>query len=339
MKVALPPLFKKSAKIIIYLLVTLLLVVAAYFYIQYKKNHPATDDAYVQAHVITVASQLNGKIKQVFIENQQSVKKNQLLFTLDPIAFQLAYDKALANLKDTQQQVTAGQHAATEAQAVLLEQEAQLEEAKKNNTRVQPLVKRGYYSKSGGDEAIRRLATAEQAVRAANAALDEAKAKVGDKGTTNAKIQMAKAAVAQAKLDLSYTEVRAPADGQLVNVTIQPGQTVTAYQSLFSLVDIHRWWVSANMKETDLEKLRTGQTATITLDMYPKHPFHGVVKSISPGSGASFALLPPENATGNWVKVTQRFPVDIDISNADANFPLRIGASCEVTIDTRDKHV
>ena len=127
----------------------------------------------------------------------------------------------------------------------------------------------------------------------------------------------------------------APKNGQLAQFTLQAGQTVTAYQSLFSLVDTHQWWVMANMKETNLERIRTGQKAVIYVDIYPSHPFHGVVTSISPGSGSSFSLLPPENATGNWVKVTQRFPVRINIIDATDQFPLRIGASCSITIDTK----
>ena len=112
---------------------------------------------------------------------------------------------------------------------------------------------------------------------------------------------------------------------------------VTAYQSLFSLVENKEWWVMANMKETKLSRIRVGQSAVIYVDMYPTHPFNGVVKSIGPGSGASFALLPAENATGNWVKVTQRFPVRIQIINPSSQFPLRIGASCTVTIDTQSQ--
>jgi membrane fusion protein (multidrug efflux system) len=182
---------------------------------------------------------------------------------------------------------------------------------------------------------MRELTVAKQAVIAAKDNLAEARAKRGKDGDQNAQIIAAKAAVAQATLDLQYTNVYAPANGQLAEMTLQPGQTVTAYQSLFSLVEDHTWWAMANMKETNLNRVRVGQKAVVQVDMYPSHPFHGIVKSISPGSGSSFALLPAENATGNWVKVTQRFPVRVEIQNPDAHFPLRIGASCTVTIDTQ----
>ena len=116
---------------------------------------------------------------------------------------------------------------------------------------------------------------------------------------------------------------------------MQPGQTVTAYDTLFSLVENQAWWAMANMKETNLQRVHVGQKAIVAVDMYPAHLFHGIVKSISPSSGSSFSLLPAENATGNWVKVTQRFPVKIEIQDVSTVYPLRIGASCTVTIDTK----
>ena len=146
---------------------------------------------------------------------------------------------------------------------------------------------------------------------------------------------MAKTALEQAALNLAYTNIMAPTDGELAQFTLRPGQTVTAYQGLFSLIGDNTWWVMANMKETNLNRIRVGQKATIYVDLYPSHSFHGIVKSISPGSGSSFDLLPAENATGNWVKVTQRFPVKIAITDLDPHYPLRIGASCSVVIDTK----
>lgn len=178
------------------------------------------------------------------------------------------------------------------------------------------------------------MAVAKQAVSAAQDNLQEAQAKLGKTGDKNALVQAAQATLAQATLNLQYTNVIAPADGQLAKWTLQPGQTVTAYASLFSLVEDKDWWAIANMKETSLNRVRIGQKAIVYVDMYPSHPFHGIVKSISPGSGSSFSLLPSENATGNWVKVTQRFPVHVEIQHPDAQFPLRIGSSCTVSIDT-----
>lgn len=317
-------------------LVTLSLIVGGYFYWLHQKRYPNTDDAYIQAHMISIAAQVDGKVQQVFVQNQAHVTKNQLLFTIDPKPFEIALQKAEADLQNTMQQVTAEKNAVEAAKAALAQRLAQLTDTQKNYDRIIALAKEGFYAKSGADNATRELAVAKQAVAAAQDQLAEAKAKLGSKtDNQNAQIKTAKAAVSQAQLNLQYTQVVSPGNGQLAQLTLQPGQTVTAYQSLFSLVEDHLWWAMANMKETNINRIRIGQKAVIVVDMYPSHPFHGTVKSISPGSGSSFSLLPAENATGNWVKVTQRFPVRIEINDPDPRFPLRVGASCSVTIDTK----
>lgn len=145
---------------------------------------------------------------------------------------------------------------------------------------------------------------------------------------------MAKTALAKAELDLSYTRVVAPKNGKIANLTLRQGSMVEAGAPLFALVETDEWWVKANFKETELARIHRGQPASIELDMYPGHSFHGEVQSINPASGTAFSLLPPENATGNWVKVTQRFPVKVMIKNPDAAHPLRVGASSQVVIDT-----
>ncbi|MDP1574451.1 MAG: HlyD family secretion protein [Coxiellaceae bacterium] len=325
---------KKSKQYALFAVIALIFILSGYAYWHHQRLFPSTDDAYVEGHVINIASQVNGKIQQVFVQNQQNVEKNQLLFTIDPSPFQIAYNKAAANLKDTEQQVIALQSEIAVAESQLAQRKAQLIDAQKTYDRITPLVKRGYYAKSGGDNATRQLAVAKQAVSGAQSALTEAKAKLGTSGDQNAQILSAKAMVAEAALNLQYTKVTAPSEGELAQLSIRPGQTVSAYQSLFSLITDRAWWATANMKETDLDRIRIGQPATIVVDMYPSHPFQGTVTSIGAGSGATFSLLPPENASGNWVKVTQRFPVRVTIKNPNPNFPLRMGASCTVTIDT-----
>lgn len=313
------------------------LIIAGYAYWLHQQHYPNTDDAYIQAHVIDIAPQVNGSVLQVFVKNQAHVKQNQLLFTIDPKPFEIALEKANANLENTEQQILAEQSAVNAAKAGLLQREAQFIDAQKNYARLMDLVKKGFYAKSGGDKATRELTVAKQAVVAAKDQLAEATAKLGQSGNKNAQLEAAKSAVAQASLDLQYTKVYSPSVGQLAQFTLRPGQAVTAYQSLFSVVEDKIWWAMANLKETNMQRVRIGQGATISVDMYPSHVFHGIVTSISPGSGSSFALLPAENATGNWVKVTQRFPVRIDITDTTPQFPLRIGASCAVTIDTLSK--
>lgn len=318
----------------LFIIVVIALIIGGYAYWLHEKHYPSTDDAYIQAHVINIAPQVDGNVSQIYIKNQQTVKKGDLLFTIDQQPFVIALRKAEANLTNTKQDIIANKQAVLAAQALLDQRQADLVNAQKNYKRITPLVKKGFYAKSAGDNATQQLAVAQQGVNAAKNQLLEAKAKLGVSGEGLADIEAAKSAVEQAKLNLSYTHVYAPADGKIAKFKLQPGQTVVAYQSLFSLVETSTWWATANMKETDLNRIKPGQKAIIHVDMYPNTVFHGVVASISPGSGSSFALLPPENASGNWVKVTQRFPVRVNIKHLDPNFPLRIGASCSVSIDT-----
>lgn len=319
----------------IFVMITLALVIAGYLYWRHQQLHPSTDDAYIQAHVINVAPQVTGSVQTIFVRNQEIVSNNQLLFTIDPKPFEIALQKANADLQNTLQQIQAEKSDVNAANAVLLQRKAELLNTQKNYDRMMALVQKGFYAKSAGDDVTRQLTVAKQAVVAAENQLSKARATLGKTDESNAQLQAAKASLAQTQLNLQYTKVYAPQSGQLAQFTLQPGQTVTAYESLFSLVENNTWWAVANMKETDLERIHVGQRARINIDMYPNHAFLGVVKSIGAGSGASFSLLPAENATGNWVKVTQRFPVRIEMINPDKQFPLRVGASCSVTIDTQ----
>lgn len=147
-----------------------------------------------------------------------------------------------------------------------------------------------------------------------------------------AETRLAQANLEKNKLNLQYATVKSPASGWVTNVSVRVGDTVKANDSLFVLIDDDNFWIDANFKETEMEKIRPGQKVDIEIDMYPEHPFSGIVESISGGSGSAFSLLPPENATGNWVKVTQRVPVRIRILNPDPAYPLRVGTSATVTV-------
>lgn len=156
--------------------------------------------------------------------------------------------------------------------------------------------------------------------------------------TAQASLNLAKATLDQAQLDYSWTTVTAPSSGWVTNVSLRPGDVVAANQPLFALISDGEFWVDANFKETELEDIRADQRAVIHIDMYPGVTFKGVVRSISGGTGSAFSLLPPQNATGNWVKITQRIPVRIRILNPDPAYPLRIGTSASVRISLRSSY-
>lgn len=146
-------------------------------------------------------------------------------------------------------------------------------------------------------------------------------------------LEYANSQLAEAELNLQYTKITAPTDGWVTNLSLRSGDISTANQPLFALIGNSEFWADANFKETEMEGIHPGQTATIVTDLYPDHPFKGVVESISGGAGSAFSLLPPENSTGNWVKVTQRIPVRVRITNPDDKYPLRIGISSDVTVN------
>jgi membrane fusion protein (multidrug efflux system) len=311
-----------------------LLGATGYWYLHYEAAHPSTSDAYTNAHVVRIAAQVSGPVISVPISNHQRVRAGDLLFAIDPQPFQITLDQAEAALAVTGKDVAAAGAAVVAAQATVRQRQAAYDDASVNARRVEALVARGMMPAQAGDNAEAQLKEARATLDAAKSDLRRAIEQRGELGRGNAQIRLALAKVAQARLDLSHTQVRAPIDGVITELELRPGSTVDAGVTLFALVDEGRWWVDANFRETDLVRIKPGQPATVRIDMYPGVDFAGVVDSVSPASGAAFSLLPPENATGNWVKVTQRFPVKVVLRDIGPTHPLRIGATSTVTIDT-----
>jgi len=325
---------KKLFRYILLVIIILVLVVGGYLYYQHKKIYPSTNDSYVQAHVVYIATRVSGKVSDIYIKNHQRVQKGQLLFRLDQTSFLIALSKAQANLENTQQQVRALQSEVVAANALVVERQAELNNIWQQTRRILTMVKKQLYAISLGDQAVSQLKVAKAALKSAQSQEIEAQQKLGAPGQANAQIKAARANLAEARLNIEYTRIYSPGQGYIENFNLRHGSSVSAYLNVFALIENKKWWATANFKETDLKRIHVGQPASISIDMYPNHVFVGKVSSISSGSGASFALLPPENASGNWVKVTQRFPVRVSITHLDPKYPLRMGASCTVTVDT-----
>jgi membrane fusion protein, multidrug efflux system len=251
----------------------------------------------------------------------------------------VALNKAAAALVLARQQVEGSSSGISAAMALVAERQASLAAASKNAGRILTLVSRHQLSEAEGDTVRTNLKVAKASLDAAEQQLKEAEQNLGQRGEHNPQVLSAKAAYDAASLDLKHTQIVAPADGYIADFNLRPGTMIARGQDLFALIEQNEWWLDANFKETDLKRIRGGQPATFELDMYPDHTFHGTVDSISRGSGATFSLLPPENATGNWVKVTQRFTARVRVKNSPPEYPLRVGAlrvgaSASVTIDT-----
>lgn len=320
---------KGSVKLIAALVILAAIAGGLWAYWRHTSLYPSTEDAYVGAHVISIASEVSGTVTAVHVVDNQRVKAGDLLFEIDNRTYADTVKQAEAALKNAQdatislaQQVEAAQKAVDSAASASETARAQL-------TRVQGLFDRGDAAQSSLDQARSSLAQAQAAVGAAQAQLSQARA--AQTSNSNA-IASAEAQLNTDNLNLERTRVTAPVDGWVANLTLRTGSSVVAYSPLFAMVDLGEWWVDANFKETDLPRIKPGQPVKIEVDMLPGVELTGKVGSIAPGSGSTFALLPAENASGNWVKVTQRFAVRIPLDPTDA--VLRVGASAVAKVDT-----
>lgn len=315
-------------------LLLILLVLAGgglYAFWRYKIAYPGTSDAYLTAHVVRIEPQIGGQIARLPVRDHQHVTQGQLLLEIDDQPYQIAVQKAQAQLSLAQQQKLAADAAVEAARAMVSQHQAELDDARHHYERDNRLLARQAVSEAQTDSDRDKLHAAQASLKAGQAGYRQSQR---DQDAAVARIAVADAALDRARLNLSYTTIIAPASGTLGKISARPGDIVQPGQQLFPLVEDQTFWVEANYKEGDLERIRPGQSARIMMDMYPGRTFKGVVESLSPASGVAFSLLPPENATGNWVKVTQRFPVRIRVVTRDDSAPLRIGSSCSVTIDT-----
>jgi membrane fusion protein (multidrug efflux system) len=304
-------------------------------YWHYAAIYPSTDNAYTGANIVRVASQVSGPVIRVYVNNDDRVASGDPLFDIDPTLYDAGLRNARAQFDAAANAAgTAGDALKTAAQK-LEDKRAALEDAIGKFREAKDTQKQG---NAPSDQLTAALKGWHDALQAFNDAQSEfAKAQDAKLTVTTPTTQLrgAAAQLDKATHDRVQTHVTAPGDGWVSNVSVRAGSVVQAGTPALALVEDGNWWVDANFKETDLGRIRSGQKATIKIDMYPGVKFDGVVESISPGSGATFSVLPPENATGNWVKVTQRFPVRIKITTPpDPNRPLRAGASATVTIDT-----
>jgi len=324
---------RKTIKWLIAGLVIAALAVFGFRYWQHSRLFASTDNAYVNTDRVDVASQVTGPVMKIYVTENQPVKVGDPLFDIDPRTYDVALEKAKAQFQLANQSVSQQSAAIAAAEAQLNQRQAELNNAQANYRRARGLVERGFLSEQGAEAASTQAATALAALHAAQASLEQARSALGKPGSDNATIQAAAAAVDQAQLDLQRTHVVSPADGAVTNLSLRPGDVVQPGVPLFVVISNRSYWVDANFKETELEKIRIGQQATVKVDMYPDHLFHGTVESLSGGSGTAFSLLPPQNATGNWVKVTQRVPVRVRVLDPDPRWPLRVGTTATVSVD------
>jgi membrane fusion protein, multidrug efflux system len=390
--------------------VALVLLVAGFSVWHYYSTRESTDDAQINGHIVPISARVGGTVIAVEVNDNQDVKAGTVLVKIDPRDYQVAVEKAKADLANSQaaaqaaatgvpisttttvsqistsqagvemakagvlvaqKQLGAAQAGASAAEARLAEAQANHTKAAQDLARMKQLVAKDEISQQQFDAATAaadatraavasaraQKAEAEQAVQVAEsrlvqsrADLDKAEAELRSAQTgpkqvaimrarassAEARVKEAQAALDQAELNLQYTTVKAPVDGQVSKKTVEVGQVIQDGEPLMALVPLEDIWVTANFKETQLKDMRPGQPVTISVDAYGGREYHGHVQSIAAATGEKFSLLPPENATGNYVKVVQRIPVKILIDKGqDPNHLLRPGMSVTPTVITK----
>lgn len=326
----------KNLKIIILLVAVLAIGAGLWWWWEHEKVYPSTDDAYLRASILTIVPQVGGRVTRVAVSENDYVKAGDLLVQLDTSALDAAVKAAQAQYDIARQGAGASESNVSASTANLASAKAALTDAQVSFDRTGALVRLGDLAQAMLDQATAARDQARAGVAAAEAALSAAQDQAGASGDDNAAVRAALANLSTAQIELGYSRIAAPTAGWISNIDLRIGSVVAPDAPLFSLVEDGEWWVEANFKETDLARIRPGQPVTLTVDMYPGLDLNGTVESIGAGSGAVFSLLPPQNATGNWVKVTQRFPVRIRLDGKpqDAAMQLRVGASVTARVDT-----
>ena len=340
------PWYRRPFRLLVVIIVAAALIIGGVVWWLQSRQWETTDDAFIDTHMVMVAPQVAGRVARVLVDDNQKVGAGELLVEIDPAIFQAQLDQAAASraaatgsLAQANAQQAVALANAQQARAEVGVAEANATNAAHQLQRTQPLVERQFASRqqldndfanarstaANLDAAQKKLVSVEAQLKAAASQIDTAKAN----------LKSAEAQEEQARLNLAYTKVMASEAGRIAHKNVATGDYVQVGQNLMALVPL-KVWVTANFKETQLDHMRVGQPVEIRIDAYPDKIFHGHVDSFEAGSGAAFDLLPPQNATGNYVKVVQRVPVKIVFDTPpDPHFPLGPGMSVEPSVKVR----
>jgi membrane fusion protein (multidrug efflux system) len=316
-----------------------LLMAAAGLYVYLTSGrYQSTDDAYLRAAEVAISANVPGRVSEVDVRDNQQVRRGQVLFRLDDRPFRIAVEAARARLQGARLQLESMKADYRQRLADLRSAQSALAYAQREYRRESRLLVSGIASQSQVDKALLARNEAQQSVAAASQQITATVARLGGQPdvavNTHPLVEQAQAALDRALLSLSYATVRAPSDGIVTGVEhLQAGSYLPAATPAFVLVSTRDVWVEADFKEDQLARMRPGDSATVQIDAYPGHTLRAVVASITPGTGSQFSVLPPENATGNWVKVVQRLDVRLRLLGAPP--AVRSGLSASVTVDTR----
>ena len=330
---------RKRAAVILLILLVAAAAMGARLWIR-SKTHVETDNAFIESHVFSISARVPGNVVRVLVHDNQFVRKGELLLELDPGDFKVRVQNVAAQLDMAKNETSSTYAQVDAARAAVMLDRAKLEQAELDLQRGKALYSKEVIPKEQLDrlETARKIAAAkltetEGSVRRALAILG-----LTGTGGKDAPIVRKRAELEEANLNLGYTKIYAPADGYITKKSVEPGNNIQPGQPLMALVELNNAWITANYKESQMSHVRPGQKVEFEVDTYPGMTFTGKVDSIMAGTGAAFSLLPPENATGNYVKVVQRIPVKILIdAKSDPGHLLRLGMSVVPVILTERK--
>jgi len=304
-------------------------------------RYVSTDNAYVKANVIIISTEVSGRVTSVLVADNQAVEANDILLQLDSSPLEITLNRARAQMAviRTELESLRADYGETVVQAQLAEDKVRYLDRRYKRQR--KLLKQGLSSEEKHDEAKHDLQIARREVQIIDQRVQRVLAQLAGNELLpvdqHPRYLTAQTTYDQAAVDLKATTIRAPASGIVSNMKLQVGEYALAGKPIFSLIENQPIWIEANLKETQLTHILPGQQATIVADAYPDKIWKSVVSSIAPATGAEFSILPPQNASGNWVKVVQRIPINLVITDNAGGPQLRAGMTVSVRIDTRRK--
>ncbi|MEK6211922.1 MAG: HlyD family secretion protein [Pseudomonadota bacterium] len=328
----------RAVRVLLLVVVPLVAIVTGLYIYATGGQEVETDNAYVKANIVAISASVNGSVIEVLARDNQPVEAGALLFRLDPEPYQIAVAGARAQMDVVR----------TDVQSLRAEYRVTLQEAAEGRERIDFLARQLERQERLKEKGMTRGDTYDEArhnVEAAKRRLDSIREKTnrvlaGLSGDPNLPAERhpryaeARAAYDAAMLELSRAAIKAPVAGVVSNMKLRVGEFVQKGAPMFSLIESGPLWIEANYKETQLTYMQVGQTATVLADAYPDQEWPGAVEAIAPATGAEFAVLPPQNATGNWVKVVQRVPVRIKVEQPPGKPQLRAGMTVTVAVDT-----
>ncbi len=323
---------KKKKTILIVSTLTVIFFVVSLIWWVHSKNNISTDNAFVEAKTVAISSKISGTVLKIYVTDNQFVKAQDIIAEIDDRDYKVKVESAQALMLQTKNDVNSDLERLSSSKANVEAAAARMKQADIDFKRAESLYKKEVIPKEQLDKLKTAKTVASAQLKEAKESYNVVKTQSGLSSKDNPRLKLRESQLKEAMLQHSYTTIRAPFDGYITRKNVEPGVNIQPGQPIMALVPLQESWIIANYKEAQLAHIKSGQTVTFTVDAYPGKKFKGKVDSIMAGTGSAFSLLPPENATGNYVKVVQRVPVKILIENQNNQEVLRVGMSVVPTV-------